>query len=176
MKKILIIALLTSLAFSLSAQKMGDQLTFSSKDWQGKPVTEAIFAQSQLTMLNIWGTFCSPCIKEIPDLEKLSQANKDKGVQIIGLPLDLSDRKGQIIPSVKEDADLILSKSGASYTQILPNLSLTKGGLKDVQALPTTIFLDEKGIIVSGPHYGAKSQSEWQKIIDEVLSGLKEKQ
>ena len=39
-------------------------------------------------MVNVFATWCSPCINEIPDLEKLYQEMKDKGVGVVGVTRD----------------------------------------------------------------------------------------
>ena len=41
---------------------------FTTKDLDGNEVTEEIFAKKDLTVVNIWGTFCTPCIGEMPAL------------------------------------------------------------------------------------------------------------
>ena len=41
---------------------------FIAKDLQGNEITESIFAEKDLTVVNIWGTFCPPCIAEMPEL------------------------------------------------------------------------------------------------------------
>ena len=45
---------------------------FETQTHYGIPVTEEIFTQADLTMVNIWGTFCGPCIREMPDLGELA--------------------------------------------------------------------------------------------------------
>ena len=46
---------------------------FETTDIDGNQVSSAdIFSQHKITMVNIWGTFCGPCIDEMPDLEVLS--------------------------------------------------------------------------------------------------------
>ena len=42
--------------------------TFESKTLDGEDVSQDIFSKADLTMVNIWGTFCGPCIKEMPEL------------------------------------------------------------------------------------------------------------
>ncbi len=39
-------------------------------------------------MVNIFTTWCSPCVAEMPELEKLYQQMKDKGVGVVGVVLD----------------------------------------------------------------------------------------
>ena len=70
--------------------------TFSAKDLDGNEVTQEIFASNKLTMVNIWATFCGPCINEMPDLGELAAEYADKGVGIVGIPLDVTDEKGNI--------------------------------------------------------------------------------
>ena len=41
---------------------------FESVDLEGNTVDESILADHQLTMINVWATFCGPCINEMPDL------------------------------------------------------------------------------------------------------------
>ena len=46
---------------------------FSLEDINGEVYTQEMFAEYDLTMVNVFATWCSPCVKEIPDLEKLHQ-------------------------------------------------------------------------------------------------------
>ena len=52
---------------------------FCTYDLNGEEITNSIFAEKELTVVNIWGTFCAPCIEEMPELEEL---NKKYGEQI----------------------------------------------------------------------------------------------
>ena len=157
---------LTSLSF---AQKAGDRITFAATDMNGATVTSDIFAKNKVTMLNIWGTFCGPCIREMPDLAKLNETNKAKGVEVVGIVIDILDRKGNVDPRVKSSGEAIISQTGANYTHIIPNMTMMTGLLKDIQAVPTTIFVDSNGRQIGEAYLGSRSQKDWQKIIDEIL-------
>lgn len=172
MKKLIaIFSILLSMTVLFSQDKK--HLAFTSVDLDGNSVTEAIFTKNKLTMLNIWGTFCPPCIREMPDLAKLSEAYKDKGFQIIGLAVDASDRNGNVIPKIKTDALRIIEKTGANYTHIVPSKEMMNGFLRNVQAVPTTYFIDSQGNFISLPYLGAKSYSDWQQIVDSLLAKQK---
>lgn len=173
MKKILTILALLSVATLSFAQKAGDKVTFSSKDMNGVPVSSEIFAKNKITMLNIWGTFCPPCIKEMPDLAKLNEANKSKGVEVVGIPIDIVDRMGNILPRPKADGDEIIAKTGANYTHVVPSKDMMNGLLRNIQAVPATIFVDKDGKIIGQVYLGARSQKDWQKIIDDLLAKQK---
>jgi len=169
MKKLLSLITLFAVSSILFAQKAGDKIEFSSQDLNSKAVTSEIFSKNKLTMVNIWGTFCGPCIREMPDLASLNEANAKNGVQIVGIPIDIVDRKGKLILRAKNDADGIIKQTGASYVHIVPSKEMLSGLLKNVQAVPTTIFVDSNGTQIGDVYLGAKSQGEWQKIIDEIL-------
>ena len=170
MKKLLAIFALMAVAALTFAQKAGDKVSFSTKSLEGKEISDDMFAKNKVTMLNIWGTFCPPCIKEMPDLAKLNEANKEKGVEVAGIVIDLTDRNGNIIPQAKKDADTIIAKTGANYTHIVPSKDMINGLLRNVQAVPTTIFVNSEGKIIGQIYMGARSQKDWQKIIDGLLN------
>ena len=121
-------------------------------------------------MVNIWGTFCPPCIKEMPDLAKLNEANKSKGVEVVGIPIDIVDRMGNILPKPKADGEEIIAKTGANYTHVVPSKDMMNGLLRNIQAVPATIFVDKDGKIIGQVYLGARSQKDWQKIIDDLLA------
>ena len=106
----------------------------------------------------------------MPDLAKLNEANKEKGVEVAGIVIDLTDRNGNIIPQAKKDADTIIAKTGANYTHIVPSKDMMNGLLRNVQAVPTTIFVNSEGKIIGQIYMGARSQKDWQKIIDGLLN------
>jgi thiol-disulfide isomerase/thioredoxin len=169
MKKFFTIIALLALTTLTFAQKAGDKITFTATDLNGAPISSEIFAKNKVTMLNIWGTFCGPCIREMPDLAKLNEANKTNGVEVVGIVIDILDRKGNVDPRIKSSADSIIKQTGANYTHIVPNIAMFSGLLRDIQAVPTTIFVDKNGKQIGEAYLGSRSQKDWQKIIDEIL-------
>lgn len=162
------IALFLLLITSTSAI-FADSLKFAAKDIYNKNVTEAIFKDADLTMINIWGTFCGPCIAEMPDLGKLNKDYAGKKFQIMGIIVDSVNRKANPLPKVIDSAKKIVSQTGADYIHIVPTPELVSGILKDVYAVPTTFFVDKNGNIVGKVYTGSRSYSDWAKIIDSML-------
>lgn len=148
-------------------------LSFSTQDLEGNTVTSEIYSHNKITMLNIWGTFCGPCIREMPHLEKINQDNKSKGVEIIGIVIDLTDEKGRILSTAKADADYIINGTGVSYRNLVPTEEMFSGFLRNVQAVPTTIFVDKNGNQIGEAILGSRSYKDWQKIIDKMLTEVK---
>lgn len=120
-------------------------------------------------MINIWGTFCSPCLQEMPALAELNQEYKDKGFQVVGIVVDAGDANGTIIESQVALAKEIVEKTGADYLHMLPSADLLEAKLKDVSAIPETIFVDQNGKIVGESYLGGKSKSDWKEIIEQTL-------
>ena len=96
-------------------------------------VSLADFKDGKPKLLNIWASWCLPCIAEAPQLEALKEA----GVQIIGVAI--RDRP--------EDVDRFLEMHGNPYTRI---------GADDISAIqleigssgvPETFVIDGQGII-----------------------------
>ena len=145
-------------------------MNYTVKDLELNDVALADYVKgNKLTMINFWGTFCGPCIREMPDLAKLSEANKANGVEVVGIVIDILDRKGNVDLRVKKSGEAIIKQTGANYTHIIPSKEMFSGVLKDVQAVPTTIFVDSNGTQIGEAHLGARSQKDWQKLIDEIL-------
>mgnify|MGYP003586687827 CR=1 FL=1 len=138
-----------SAADSTSADS-GEGLTFSTVDLDGNEVTDDIFRNKKLTVINIWGTFCGPCVNELPELESWSEEMPDD-VQIIGLVGDVNgvDDSGQI-----QTAQDILAQTGVKYTNIVPNSDLSDL-MGTIYAYPTTICVDSTGNRVGDPIVGA---------------------
>ena len=143
--------------------------SFTATDLDGNQVDQSIFENYDLTMINIWGTFCSPCIKEMPDLGEIHKEYADKKVQVVGIVIDTLDRDGTISASQVEVAKEVVAKTGADYLHILPSEDLINLKLYAVNAVPETIFVDSTGALVGKSYYGARSKSDWTKIINSLL-------
>ena len=46
---------------------------FTAADLEGNAVDGSVMREAELTVLNIWATFCGPCIEEMPGLGELSE-------------------------------------------------------------------------------------------------------
>ncbi|KNF08663.1 thioredoxin domain-containing protein [Gottschalkia purinilytica] len=140
---------------------------FKAKDLKGKEVTEKIFQNNKLTMINVWATFCGPCISEMKDLQALYKDLKKEGVNIVGLIGDIENDE------TKKLAQDIIKNKGVEFTNIIPDKTLKDNILKSVPGFPTSIFIDKEGNIVGEPIVGARSKDEYKKIIMDVLKDIK---
>ncbi|MFQ9511005.1 MAG: TlpA disulfide reductase family protein [Lachnospiraceae bacterium] len=148
---------------------------FSSIDLDGNEVTEEIFADYDLTMINIWGTFCGPCLREMPELGEIAEEYKEKGVQVIGIVLDVLDRNGEISDSQVETAKELVAQTQANYTHLLPSEDLLQAKLKYVTAVPETLFVDKEGNIIGSSLSGSRDKATWISIIEQKLEEINAK-
>lgn len=143
---------------------------FTSIDMDGNEVTSDIFKGKKVTMVNIWATFCGPCIKEMPDLEKLNKAYADKGFQVVGIVCDVfSVGDGKYDEQLLDDAEHIVEQTGVTYLNILPSESLDEAKLSDVLSVPETIFVDEDGNQIGESFIGSRDYEDWAAIIEDIL-------
>jgi thiol-disulfide isomerase/thioredoxin len=144
--------------------------SFTTTDLEGNTVTQDIFADYDLTMVNIWATFCSPCINEMPELGELKAEMEDKGVNIVGIVVDVQQSDGSISEDMVATAKDIVEQTGADYTHLLPSDSLNNALLYGVSAVPTTVFVDSQGNIVGDAYVGSRDKAGWQEIINGLLA------
>ena len=143
-------------------------VSFTARDFAGELVNEQIFAGKKVTMLNIWASYCGPCLQEMPELEALSNSMGDD-FQIIGVCIDAADRNFEVIPQTKQEAEKIIQTTGVTYRNLLPSKTLNELYLKEVQVVPTTYFVDEAGRILEEAYFGARTESQWRAIAEELL-------
>lgn len=156
---------------SADAQSTGGILSaFSAEDLDGNALDQSILEGHTLTMVNVWATFCTPCISEMPELGELAEEYADKGVQIVGLVSDVLDSDGSVSETQLDTAREIVAATSANYTHIVPSIDLYYGLLYQITSVPTTFFVDETGAQVGYAYLGARDKAEWSTIIDEMLA------
>lgn len=113
---------------------------FTWKDASGKTVSFAELSKGKPVLLNVWATWCGPCVKEIPDLIALHQEYAGKGALVIGVSADRGDDALATVSG-------FVSEKGMTYPVVIDNGDLEEalGGLR---GYPTTFYIDKNGVIV----------------------------
>lgn len=135
-------------------------------DLNDNAVNSSAFAENKLTLVNAWNLGCTPCIEEIPALDKLNKTYADKGVAVKGLYYNFGNKL-----SDKERTEIaeIMAKAKATYPQLLTSEAMAATDeLKEMAAFPTTYFVDSEGNIVYTVQ-GSRSYEDWAALVDEVL-------
>lgn len=109
---------------------------FSLADTAGDTHTLADY-RGRVLVVNFWATWCPPCVKEMPALDRLQQQLGEAGVQVVGINMgETTDDIASFNERVPVDFPLLLS----------PDMSA--GQDWGVRGLPTTFILDPEGRIV----------------------------
>ena len=161
------------MVFSADSQNaVTDLSNLQTKDIDGKEFSGKDFSDYDLTMVNVFATWCSPCVQEIPDLAEIQKEMKDKGVNIVGVVTDTVDQTGENQEAL-EKAKLIRERSKAEYPFLIPDKSNFNGRLSGIQAFPETFFVDKKGQIVGETYSGSHNKKAWLEIIEKELAKVK---
>lgn len=145
-----------------------DPIQFEARDLEGNTVTQEVFAGSRLTMVNVWATYCGPCLREMPDLGELAAEYDTADFQLIGIISDVPELADE--DALATAADLI-EQTGAAYPHLLLNQSLYDELLTDLIGVPTTFFVDSEGNLLSTV-IGAQSKDTWEEKINALLETL----
>lgn len=136
-----------------------DGATLKLADFKGK-----------VLVVDFWGTFCPPCVKQAPQLAELSKRYRDQGVEVIGLTADKkSDQK------LVED---FIKRVGINYTIAYANNWVSDAFLKGTQdesgspPLPQLFVLSRDGRVVEhligdSPQHGVPYL---EKVVKQELS------
>ena len=137
-------------------------ITFEGTDLEGNAVSQDIFSQSQLTMVNVWATYCNPCLNEMPGLGELAAEHDAEEFQLIGIVSDVMEGEDQTL------VESLVQETGANYTHLLANDSIGQALLSSVSAVPTTFFFDQEGAYLGGV-VGSAEKSDWEELIHELM-------
>ena len=140
-------------------------ITFQGTDLEGNPVSQDVFKKSRLTMVNVWATFCGPCLNEMPGLGELAAEFDPAEFQLIGVVSDV--REGED-PSLVES---LVQETGADYPHLLANDSIDQALLAGVSGVPTTFFFDGEGAYLGGV-VGSAEKSAWEDLVNELLEKM----
>lgn len=142
-------------------------VTFTSTTIDGDAITDSVFANSKLTMLNVWGTYCNPCLNEMPDLAEIATEYDSKEFQMFGIICDVTtDAPTNDLVNAQ---DLIKATKATTYPHILVNESLYYNLVGASDSVPTTYFINQNGELI-GYLVGAQSKANWITIIDALLA------
>lgn len=138
---------------------------FSEVDMEGNTITNEIFSDYDVTIVNFWNTGCGSCIEEMPELEEMYHDFQGKNINLIGVGTDSGESEKQLAT-----AQEILEKKEVAYPNINPNPEndFYKDFISEIGTYPTTYIVDGEGNIIGAPIIGnVKDQSDiLQKRID----------
>ena len=128
----------------------------------GESVTLADY-RGQVVILNLWASWCLPCRAEMPAIEAVYTAQRERGLVVLAVNSTYQDSVDRALAFVDE--------LGVTFPILLDHEgSVSKRYL--LRALPTTFFIDRQGIIremiVGGPMPASTLQSQVEALLAEA--------
>lgn len=139
--------------------------SFSGNTLDGGAFTSENLKDYDLTVINIWGTFCPPCRAEMPELAAFANSLPSR-IQFITICTDATGNTGS--------AKKILSDAGFNgVTLVSGNDQLVKL-VNKIQYVPTTLFYDSNGICVGEEIIGSPQNlmETYTTYINNILSAM----
>ncbi|WP_127588182.1 TlpA family protein disulfide reductase [Paenibacillus koleovorans] len=130
---------------------------FTLSDLDGNQVTLQEL-RGKTVFINFWATWCLFCVEEMPDMEKVYQAYKERDVVVLAIAVG---------ENRKEVSDYLQNKGYTFRILLDPDKSVTNA--YDVQSIPTSIFIDKEGR-VSQKRVGAMDEEKMRAAIDRMLA------
>ena len=150
-------------------EKSGVLSSFTATDLEDNEVSQEILAEYDLTLVNVWATFCGPCLREMPSLGELAAEYQPQGVNIIGIVSDTLTSEGELDEDQVDLARDLVEETKAEYTHLLPSQDLF-GLLGQIYAVPTTFFVDSEGNQVGDTYMQSMSKEELSELIESHLA------
>ncbi|HHU54131.1 MAG TPA: TlpA family protein disulfide reductase [Clostridiaceae bacterium] len=143
---------------------------FESTDFTGNEFnSQTYFANSKLTFVNVWATWCPPCKAELPDLGKLANDFADQDVQFLGIASDVLEDDQNTLDIAKS----LLADSAVDYPNVKFNEQINYITQQyRIQSIPTTILIDANGNVIGDLIIGMRSYEEFANLINSSLEQI----
>ena len=145
---------------------------FETTDIDGNAYTEKVFSDYDLTLVNCFTTWCSPCVNEMPDLDKLYQEMKEKGVGVVGMVIDSVGEDGTTDEDTVKKAQILKEKTGVTYPLLIPDAGNMNGRISGLSSFPESFFVDKDGNIVGDPIMGSRNLEDWKTAVEDALEKI----
>jgi len=137
------------------------------KSVDGAGVKKALAAlKGKVVVVNLWATWCGPCVAEFPDMVKLHNTYKARGLEVLAVSVDEPEDRAKVVG--------FMQKQKAGF----PAYIRAKGGVEKFVgaldgnwsgAVPVTYFYDRAGKRVGKPHTGLMTYKEFEAAVTPLL-------
>ena len=124
---------------------------------------------NKVCIINVWATFCGPCIEEMPELNEIFSENAGD-IGVVGICMDCADASGNVDDEILANAVKIAGDDlKLSYPVVIPSEEMMTSFLRDVMAVPVTYIVDDKGTVLES-FYGKRSKEQFLEIAQRYIS------
>ncbi len=125
----------------IPALRAGDALpTLVLPGVDGQPLDIRQRFSGRPLLVNVWASWCGPCIEEMPELARFAEAQGERGVQVLGLALDTPEGVADFLQRVPVNYPVVLDTPGPR------DASVQLGNAQGL--LPYSVLFDAQGRMV----------------------------
>ena len=136
-------------------------INFEFKSTKGEQ-KKLIDFKGKVVLLDFWGTWCGPCVGEIPNLVNAYENFKEKGFEIISISSDL-----MMQTKTEEEFKSFTQEKNMSWTHVLDDKNKTIHTLYNIAHWPTLYLVDQNGTIIKNET--VLRGAELEKTLNEVF-------
>lgn len=147
--------------FELTPGSVVPDFDFTAVDGKPRKLSEM---RGKIVLLDFWGTWCGPCVGDVPKLRKVRETYRDRGFEIVGLPFE--DDLDSLKKFLAENDAPWVHATAESVADVVRNRFR-------VWSFPTKVLLDREGRVVSVGDPGQlplKTEEDIRKAVEEVLA------
>lgn len=149
-----------------------DSVTQAFEKWAKEPITVSVIDiadaaklvkndSNKLRLINIWATWCGPCVREFPDLVEINRMYRGRDFEMVGINIEGSDAQGKV--------QAFLEKNQGSFTNYLYGGKDVYAFIQAVSpkwqgAIPFTLLVKPGGEVIY-THMGVIDSLEVKKLI-----------
>ena len=133
----------------------------------GKSLKQAIAGlKGKAVVVNLWATWCPPCVAEFPDLVKLRENYAAKGLEVVGVSMDEPEDRSKVDAFIlKQKARFpVYLRKGGSVEQFFDPVDKGWPGV-----VPTTYLFDKDGKRVGKPIVGERTYAQFEAAVKPLL-------
>lgn len=112
---------------------------FTARDTEGKTIRLSDYLGKKAIVLNFWATWCEPCIAEFPHLRRMYEANKEKGLVILGVAMDGPESVANVAPFARRNM--------LNFPVLLDEDSHVAALYNPKKSAPLSVLIDKQGHI-----------------------------
>lgn len=122
--------------------------------------------RGKVVLVNFWATWCKPCVEEFPDLVKLHEAYRGRGLVVMAVSVDEPETQGQIAPFLARQKATFLnySRKPGDVEAFINAFDKNWSG-----AVPITYLFDRDGKPVGSPLLGPQSYAKLAAAVEPLL-------
>lgn len=119
----------------------GDAIpAFTVPGLDGKPVNVSTAWAGRPVLINVWASWCGPCIEEMPELQRFHAKQDANGVQVVGIALDDAEAVRDFLQRVPVDYPILVDDAGPADAGV--RLGNPKG------VLPYSVLVSADGVLL----------------------------